>query len=218
MAGDNTSEYKVRLTTEGDTSGAEKVKAAVEDAGGAAKKAGAETEGAGSDGLAGLAGAGQEKLAGLIGKFAGVAGAALSAGKVLHEALSAYSESEEASLKLSNALDQTGQAAAGAQEQIEALAHSEQILTNVSDETWTEAAAKLVEFGQRVDEIPPRSRSSRDSPGGWAATCRRRRNFSPARWRATRARSRSSACISTRARRRRSVWLRSRRSRRPDRA
>lgn len=88
--------------------------------------------------------------------FAELSGAALGAGAVafLKDSIAAAAESEEAQVKLAQALKNTGQASEENAAKIDALASQYQQLTNVSDETWSDAAAQLVTFGAQVDELP----------------------------------------------------------------
>ncbi len=72
----------------------------------------------------------------------------------LKASASAAAESEEAALKLNTALAATGQLSAAASRSIQDLATEYQGFTNVSDETWTEAAAKLIQFGAEAEKIP----------------------------------------------------------------
>lgn len=85
--------------------------------------------------------------------------------QILQESLSAFSESEIAATHFANALEKTGQSGGTVETQIAALAANLQRFTNVSDETWTEAAAKLVEFGAKAEELPGLMKTVEDMAG-----------------------------------------------------
>lgn len=68
--------------------------------------------------------------------------------------IEAAEEEAQALAVLNSALEATAQFSVEAAEGIGKLADEQERATNVSGETWTEAAARLIQYGARVEEIP----------------------------------------------------------------
>lgn len=140
--GNTDKQFGIAITTTGDATGVEKVRASVK---------GLNDEASGLKGLNSVLGSlGVAELG--VGAAAAAATAFVS--KFLTQSVIGAEESETATNKLNNALANTGQFSQAASEGIQELASKYQELTNISDETWTDAASKLVQFGAKVEELP----------------------------------------------------------------
>jgi hypothetical protein len=121
-------DFTVKITTEADLAAAKEAKST----------------------FGGVADQAKNMGAGALAAIGGVAALA----SALKDCVSAAAESEQANLKLNTALANTGQLTPEASQAIQDLAGEYQRLTLISDETWTEAAAKLIQFGTAAKDIP----------------------------------------------------------------
>lgn len=82
------------------------------------------------------------------------AAAALAFFAVITKGLKEFAEAEKSTISLNSALASTGQYTEGASQKIQDLSKEYQRFTGVSDETWQQAAAVLLQFGIQVNDLP----------------------------------------------------------------